>query len=61
MTTLEIIIAELNRQHEDKNGDLTLLRIDEPGIALIDGDVDLVAVAAAIDKEKGAVPWLRIS
>ena len=55
MTTLELIIAELKRQHEESRHDgLGYLRIEDPEKTCIDGDVDLVALAAAIDKQRSA-------
>jgi len=51
MTTLEIIVAELKRQHEEsRSGGLGYLRLEDTKRAAVDGDVDLVALAAAIDK-----------
>lgn len=51
MTTLEIIIAELERQHEaSRAGGLGYLRLEDPKRAVIDGEVDLGALAASIDK-----------
>lgn len=50
MTTLDAILAELRRQAAEPMG-LYLLD-DEPTGAVVDGCVDLVALAAAIDKAR---------
>ena len=51
MTTLEIILAELDRQHEaSRAGGLGCFDATDPKYALIDGRIDLAALAAAIDK-----------
>jgi hypothetical protein len=53
MTTLEIIITELDRQAEaSRASGLGCFSAADPEDALIDGRVDLIALAAAIDKHK---------
>jgi hypothetical protein len=47
MTTLEAIIAELKRQARERG--LEWLDVDDPSDATLDGQVDLVALAKAID------------
>lgn len=50
MDTLAIIRAELQRQADNsRGGGLGCYVDDDPESALIDGDVDLVALATAID------------
>ena len=50
MTTLETIVAELQRQHEEcKSHGLGWFDSTDTKSALIDGYVDLEALAAAID------------
>lgn len=53
MTTLETIVAELKRQYEEsRSNGIGWLDTDRPKEAVIDGRVDLVALAAAIDAQK---------
>jgi hypothetical protein len=62
MTTLELIIAELDRQTELPHGNsLDCFSAVEPQRTLIDGYVDLVALAAAIDKEMVARARLELA
>lgn len=53
VTTLEIIIAELQRQRDKAGWDsLGWFNAEDPKEAVIDGRVDLVALAEAIDRER---------
>lgn len=50
MTTLEAILAELRRQAKEPFG--CYLSDDDPTGITVDGSVDLVALAAAVDKAR---------
>lgn len=50
MTTLEIIVAELKRQHDESRAfGLGYLDLDDLRAARLDGQVDLEALAKAVD------------
>jgi hypothetical protein len=55
MTTLEIILKELHRQHDESRANgLGWFDDSDPREAVIDGRVDIVALAAAIDLSREA-------
>ena len=55
ISVLNIILSELERQHGNKNSGLRCLDTSDPSRVIIDGYVDLLALASVIEDKAEAL------